>query len=157
MIVSFGMFVVWVIVILHSSHCERDHVVKRQLTWCHLWHSTLILCHFLLRSFFFTVLNFLLRWLRLAVYVMSMCCYETALSLITSVCLCYIFSLLQTCTSGWHYREILAAVTKAVEPKVMALHHTSNCFLSPPIDFIWTMMIVWRIRGKLSKLFCAVL
>ena len=32
------------------------------------------------------------------------------------------FSLLQTCTSGWQYREILAAVTKVVEPSVMALH-----------------------------------
>ena len=28
--------------------------------------------------------------------------------------------------------------------------------LSPPVDIIWAMMIVWRIRGKLSELFCAV-
>ena len=27
----------------------------------------------------------------------------------------------------------------------------------PPVDNIWAMTIVWRIRGRLSKLFCAVL
>ena len=31
------------------------------------------------------------------------------------------------------------------------------CYLSPPVDSIWAMMSVWRIRGKISELFCAVL
>ena len=31
------------------------------------------------------------------------------------------------------------------------------CTSSPPSDNIWAMLIVWRIRGRLSELFCAVL
>ena len=31
----------------------------------------------------------------------------------------------------------------------------SNSFPSPPVNIVWAVMILWRISGKLSELFCA--
>ena len=42
--------------------------------------------------------------------------------------------------------------------KILNHLHFNSCFtIEPLVDNIWSMMIVWRIRRRLSRLFCAVL
>ena len=81
-------------------------------------------------------------------------------SVTSSVGLCWCSTVTKRLTSRYHLMPCAGCSVSVCWVILLLLDELNNCThtsLSPPVDIIWAMMIVWRIRGKLSELFCAVL